>query len=459
MPCLIAAPASGSGKTLVSLALTALARRRSRSIQTFKVGPDYLDPQLLTAASGRPCRNLDPLLCGETWVQGSFQQHGSRAELSLVEGVMGLFDGRGASSEGSSAHVAKLLKLPVVLVVEASRQAGSVAALVRGFRDHQPSLQLAGVVLNGVGSARHHALLAEALHSIAMPLLGALPRHDSLELPSRHLGLLPAHELADLEQRLGAWADLAERHLELEQLWPLLQAPTPTPEPHFQPSNTEPASTGREPVRIAIASDAAFHFRYPEASELLVEQGVEVQHWSPLADQPLPEDCQALVLPGGYPELHAAQLAGSQRSLQELRRAQRHGLPIYAECGGLLLLGQALTDQQGNSHAMAGLLPFQAERGQLSLGYRSATALRSGLVLQQGEQVNGHEFHRWQLNSSPDKADQLWQLEGWGCPPRPEGWSTSTLHASWLHLHWGGCRWIPQRLAAAARRTPPLLPY
>jgi len=291
-----------------------------------------------------------------------------------------------------------------------------------------------------------------------MPLVGALPRHDSLELPSRHLGLLPAHELADLEQRLGAWADLAERHLELEQLWPLLQAPTPTPEPRSPPSDSEPASTGREPVRIAIASDAAFHFRYPEASELLVEQGVEVQHWSPLADQPLPEGCQALVLPGGYPELHAAQLASSQRSLQELQRAQRHGVPIYAECGGLLLLGQALTDQQGHSHAMAGLLPFRAERGQLSLGYRSATALRSGLVLQRGEQVNGHEFHRWQLSSSPDKADQLWQLEGWGCPPRPEGWSTSTLHASWLHLHWGGCHWIPQRLAAAARRTSPLLP-
>jgi cobyrinic acid a,c-diamide synthase len=458
MPCLIAAPASGSGKTLVSLALTALARRRGLSIQTFKVGPDYLDPQLLSATSGRPCRNLDPLLCGEAWVQASFQRHSSAAELSLVEGVMGLFDGRGASSEGSSAHVAQLLELPVVLVVEASRQAGSVAALVRGFRDHQPSLQLVGVVLNGVGSERHHALLAEALSSIAMPLLGALPRHDSLELPSRHLGLLPAHELADLEQRLGAWADLAERHLQLEQLWPLLQAPQPKPSEGCQPNNSEPANTAHQPVRIAIASDAAFHFRYPEASELLAEQGVEVQHWSPLADQALPERCQALVLPGGYPELHAAQLAASQRSLEGLRRAQQQGLPIYAECGGLLLLGQELTDQQGKSHAMAGVLPFRAERGQLSLGYRSATALRRGLVLQQGEQVNGHESHRWQLNTSPDKADQLWQLEGWGCPPRPEGWSTATLHASWLHLHWGGCGFIPQRLAAAARRTPPLLP-
>ncbi len=456
MPCLIAAPASGSGKTLVSLALTALARRRGQSIQTFKVGPDYLDPQLLSAASGRPCRNLDPLLCGEAWVQHSFQQHGSAADLSLVEGVMGLFDGRGPSSEGSSAHVAQLLELPVVLVVEASRQAGSLAALVRGFRDHQPQLQLAGVVLNGVGSARHHALLTEALASIAMPLLGALPRHESLELPSRHLGLLPAHELADLEERIGAWADLAQRHLDLDQLWPLLQAA----EPAGTTAATSPSPRAtNEPVRIAIASDAAFHFRYPEASELLMQQGVEVLSWSPLADQPLPEGCQALVLPGGYPELHAAQLAASQRSLQELRRAHQQGLPIYAECGGLLLLGQHLHDKEGGSHAMAGLLPFRAKRGSLSLGYRSATALGNGLVLQRGDQLCGHEFHRWQLSCSADSTDQLWQLEGWGCPAHPEGWSRLNLHASWLHLHWGGCGFIPQRLAAAARRTSPWLPH
>jgi cobyrinic acid a,c-diamide synthase len=451
MPCLIAAPASGSGKTLVSLALTALARRRGRSIQTFKVGPDYLDPQLLSAASGRPCRNLDPLLCGEAWVKSSFEQHGSAAELSLVEGVMGLFDGRGPSSDGSSAHVAQLLELPVVLVVEASRQAGSVAALVRGFRDHQPSLHLAGVVLNGVGSERHHALLSEALASIAMPLLGALPRHQSLELPSRHLGLLPPHELADLQQRLGEWADLAQRHLNLEPLWPLLGAATPPSD--GDRSNPSPIA---EPVTVAIASDAAFHFRYPEATELLEQQGLMVQNWSPLADEPLPPGCRALVLPGGYPELYAAQLADSRRSLQELRQAQASGLPIYAECGGLLLLGQQLSDSEGRGHAMAGVLPFRAERGDLSLGYREATALQDGLVVRRGERLCGHEFHRWQLQSpSLAATEQLWQLEGWGSPARPEGWSRPQLHASWLHLHWGGCPDLPQRLAQAALRYAP----
>lgn len=469
MPCLIAAPASGSGKTLVSLALTALARRSGRTIQTFKVGPDYLDPQLLAAASGRPCRNLDPLLCGEAWVKASFQRHGRAAHLALVEGVMGLFDGRGPSAEGSSAAVAALLGLPVVLVVEASRQAGSLAALVRGFRDHQPELRIAGVVLNGVGSERHHALLAEALASISMPLLGGLPRHDSLELPSRHLGLLPAHELRDLEQRQGAWADLAERHLDLEQLWPLLTAPQGSPA-SVQPA-TSTTSTASTPVPVAIANDAAFHFRYPEAAELLEAQGLTVLPWSPLADEALPPGSRAVLLPGGYPELHAETLASSGRSLAALRSASAAGLPIYAECGGLLLLGQSLADANGLEHAMAGLLPFHARRGSLSLGYRDALAHNDGLVLRRGERLCGHEFHRWQLQAQPgstaddalgrqtgDATTPLWQLAGWGSPARSEGWSSPWLHASWLHLHWGGCPDIPHRLAAAALRASPITP-
>jgi len=204
MACLIAAPCSGSGKTLLSLCLTALVRQRGETIQTFKVGPDYLDPQLLTLASGRPCRNLDGLLCGIDWVKRSFPWWGRQADHCLVEGVMGLFDGRGPGLEGSSAELARQLDLPVVLVVEASRQAGSVAALVSGFRDHLPGLDVAGVVLNGVSTERHRALLSEALAGIAMPLLGVLPRHPSLNLPSRHLGLLPAHELEDFESRLEA---------------------------------------------------------------------------------------------------------------------------------------------------------------------------------------------------------------------------------------------------------------
>jgi cobyrinic acid a,c-diamide synthase len=347
----------------------------------------------------------------------------------------------------------------VVLVVEASRQAGSLAALVRGFRDHgPPQVQLAGVVLNRAGSSRHQALLSEALASINVPLLGLLPQHPALELPSRHLGLLPPGELADLEERQGQWAQLAEEHLNLDQLWPLLAPPKPSGgdpiswclEQHSKGPDRKPAG-----LPIAIASDAAFHFRYPEATELLEAVGLEPIPWSPLADEALPEGCRGVLLPGGYPELHAGQLANSQRSLQDLARAVRSGLPVVAECGGLLLLGQTLDDGEGNRHPMAGVLPFHAQRGELSLGYREALASCHGLVVRPGERFVGHEFHRWQLESVAD-WEPLWQLEGWGCPQRREGWTAQNVHASWLHLHWAGCPVIPSRLAAACGRAEPL---
>ena len=459
MPCLIAAPSSGSGKTLLSLCLTALASHRGQGLQAFKVGPDYLDPQLLSRVSGRPCRNLDTLLCGEEWVRRSFAWHGSQAQLTLVEGVMGLFDGRGPTSHGSSAEVAALLDLPVVLVVEASRQAGSLAALVRGFRDHgPPQVPLAGVVLNRVGSSRHQALLTEALASIHVPLLGMLPQHPALELPSRHLGLLPPGELADLEERQGQWAQLAEEHLNLDLLWPLLAPPQPSGgDPISWCLNQHSKGPGRKEARlpIAIASDAAFHFRYPEATELLEAVGLEPIPWSPLADEALPEGCRGVLLPGGYPELHAGQLANSQRSLQDLARAAGSGMPLVAECGGLLLLGQSLSDGEGRRHPMAGVLPFHAKRGELSLGYREALANCHGLVVRRGESFVGHEFHRWQLESVAD-WEPLWQLEGWGCPQRSEGWTAQNVHASWLHLHWAGCPVIPSRLADACVRAVPL---
>ncbi|MCT0209882.1 MAG: cobyrinate a,c-diamide synthase [Cyanobium sp.] len=473
MACLIAAPCSGSGKTLLSLALTALLRQRGRSVQTFKVGPDYLDPQLLARVSGRPCRNLDRLLCGPEWVERSFHWWGRQADHCLVEGVMGLFDGRGPGDEGSSAELAVALQLPVVLVVEASRQAGSVAALVNGFRHHRRDLTMAGVVLNGVSTARHQALLSEALAAIGMPVLGLLPRHPSLSLPSRHLGLLPAHELHDLTRTCGEWAALAEQHLDLAQLLPLLAPPASSPEtasggdPIQWALGLEHETPAPEPVRVAIAADAAFHFRYPEATELLEAVGVEPRLWQPLADAPLPPDCQGVILPGGYPELHAPELAAARHSLADLRRAAAAGLPIYAECGGLLLLGQALEDPEGQPYPMAGLLPFTARRGALQLGYRQATPRHDGLVARYGESVCGHEFHRWELHPTPTAASvsggngvmdgikPLWQLEGWGCPPRSEGWTTRTLHASWLHLHWAGCSAICRRLHDAARRTAP----
>jgi cobyrinic acid a,c-diamide synthase len=363
--------------------------------------------------------------------------------------------------------VAALLDLPVVLVVEASRQAGSLAALVRGFRDHgPPPVRLTGVVLNKVGSDRHRALLAEALASIAVPLLGVLPPAEVLDLPSRHLGLLSAAELDDLPQRLPHWAALAEAHLDLERLWPLLE-PAASPSPGgaaagdpvawlLQQADAAPGPLP-EPVPVAIASDRAFQFCYPEVRELLGALGAEPRCWSPLADEPLPADTRAVLLPGGYPELAAAELAAAGRALGSLRQAVAQGMPLLAECGGLLLLGQSLADADGCWHPMAGLLPFRAARGSLSLGYRQTLARVDGLLTRAGERRWGHEFHRWQLEPWAPPAPPLvaatpglWQLEGWGCSPREEGWTAPNVHASWLHLHWAGCPEIPRRLVAAA---------
>ena len=473
MSCLIGAPCSGSGKTLVSLCLAAAARARGAKLQPFKVGPDYLDPQLLSRVAGRPCRNLDPLLCGEDWVRRCYRWHGGLADRVLVEGVMGLFDGRGPSSEGSSAAVAHLLDLAVILVVDASRQAGSLAALVRGFRDHgPPRVPLAGVVLNRVGSERHQALLAEVLADLGMPLLGSLPQDPSLDLPSRHLGLLPPRDLPDFDARMAQWADLAERHLDMERMWSLLEPPQPGHEDpvlhsldpivsvdRLQTSASQPRPT------VAIAADAAFHFRYAETEEFLTAVGLDPVAWSPLADEPLPRSCAAVLLPGGYPELHGDQLGQARRSLAELAAAAARGLPRVSECGGLMLLGEALQDANGRWQPMADILPFRARKGELSLGYRQATVHADSLILRRGETLTGHEFHRWQLipkagvtafEAAAAGTPELWQVEGWGSPRRPEGWTAPNVHASWLHIHWAGCPVIPWRLAASTAPAAPI---
>ena len=454
MAAVIAAPSSGSGKTLLCLALLSWAQQRGQRIQPFKVGPDYLDAQLLSQASGLACRNLDLNLCGETWVQHAFHGYGGASDLTLVEGVMGLFDGIGSSETGSTADVARLLGLPVVLVLDAGGQAASLAALVRGFRDHDPRLVIAGVVLNKVSSPRHRELLGEVLDRMEMPLLGCLPRTEALALPGRHLGLAPAHELKNPEQRRQAWAALANEHLAMERLEPLLQAPRPGPLPLAK----MPAVQG-QPLPVALASDAAFHFRYQETGELLEHMGMPVLRWSPLADEAIPADAKGLILPGGFPEQHAAQLSSCERSLKSLRAFVRQR-PIYAECGGMLLLGERLTDLGGISHSMAGLLPFTARRGPLRVGYRRLQARRDSPVVESGQKLVGHEFHRWELhtNRRPSDRSVLWDIEGWKVHRRSEGWVDQTVHASWVHLHWASSTTICSRwraaLEAGEKRSP-----
>lgn len=469
MGLIIAAPRSGSGKTLLSLCLTAALRQRGLTMQTFKVGPDYLDAQLLGALSGRPCRNLDPLLCGEPWLWAAFRHWGRTTDACLVEGVMGLYDGLGPSQEGSTAHVARLLNLPLLFVVDAKRQGASIRALVAGFRGQEPGLPWCGVVLNGVGSLRHQQLLTVALEPTGLPVLGSLPCNGAMALPSRHLGLLPPAEIHHFQARCDPLAAMAERHLDLDRLLPHLQASrgAPGPSPFLAASPTMPTdvppatqplrpSDGPGPV-LAIAQDQAFCFLYPEHREWLEHFGARTQVWSPLADQPLPEGAAALVLPGGYPELHGATLAQATRSLRALQQAHDRGLPIYAECGGMLLLLRALYDPDNRPWPMAGILPGAARRGALQLGYRRALVCGASPVVRPHEQMAGHEFHHWHVAPAPASAKDagalrpLWQLSGWGVPTRIEGLAHGRLHASWLHLHWSGQPQVPRRLVAAAR--------
>ena len=452
MAVVIAAPASGSGKTLLTLSLLAWARSQGHSIQPFKVGPDYLDPQLLSAAAGHPCRNLDINLCGEAWVERAFHGYGSQRDLALVEGGMGLFDGIGCSEAGSTAAVAKQLRLPVVLVIDAGGQAASLGALVQGFRDHDPDLTLAGVVLNRVSSQRHRELLQEVLAALGIPLLGCLPRCDDLALPSRPLGLAPAHELQNPSRRLERWARLAEEHLDLSRWLPLMEAPR-----SGTPPLDEIAPITEPKLPVAVAVDEAFHFRYAETGELLERMAMPLLPWSPLADAPLPAEARGLILPGGFPEQHAERLGQCHTSLSALRGfAQRH--PIYAECGGMLLLGQQLNDLNGTLHPMAGVLPFSARRGSLQVGYRRMTPRQDGLLLRHGETLQGHEFHRWTLeHDRPTSAGSvLWDIEGWKTGRIPEGWGTQRIHASWIHLHWASSSMICSRWrdALAADPTP-----
>ncbi len=450
MACVIAAPSSGSGKTILSMVLSAWARNKGFKIQPFKIGPDYLDPQQLTIASDSPCRNLDLFLSGSKWISDDFFNYGSSADLALIEGVMGLFDGVGTSQEGSTADIARRLNLPVVLVIEAKGQAASLAALVKGFINHDPHLKFAGVVLNKINSHRHKQLLAEVLESIDIDLLGCLPNDPELKLPSRHLGLVPAHEIKQLEKRLEAWCLIAESNLNLEVFRNLLKPPKKINGTIKDPLIEEIESHKSRPKPIAIAQDDAFHFQYQGTKEWLESLGMPVISWSPLKNERIPKEAMGIILPGGFPEQHAATLSSCSRSLIDLRDAFGK-LPIYAECGGMLLLGRSLTDLNGEIHKMTGLLPFHAQKGTLKVGYRNLRSIRNSILLKDSEELAGHEFHYWKINNSHaennpsyesrGKTNAInikcpWLAKGWRIKESKEGWCNNTFHASWIHLHW-----------------------
>jgi cobyrinic acid a,c-diamide synthase len=428
---LVAAPRSSSGKTTVTLALMRALARRGLAVRGAKCGPDYIDPAFHQAATGHPSFNLDSFAMPEPMLDAVAALAAASADLVVAEGSMGLFDGIVAPEgrTGANADIAARYGWPVILVLDVSGAAQSAAALALGCRAYDPRIRIAGVILNKVASARHRRLVEAGLSRIGMPVLGALMRDASLVLPERHLGLVQARETNDLEARLDRLADLAEAGLDLDAILAAAAGAAPAPGAGILP---------RPPgQRIAIASDAAFSFLYPHMAAGWRAAGAELVPFSPLADEPPPADCDAGWLPGGYPELHAGQLAQARHFLDGLR-AFAQDRPVHGECGGYMVLGESLEDAAGVTHGMAGLLPvatsYKARR--LHLGYRVATLLAEGPLGATGARLVGHEFHYASERSAPptDETGLASVTDAEGVPLGLAGHRRGRTSGSFFHL-------------------------
>ena len=420
----IAGTHSGAGKTTVATGLLAALRKAGGRPAGAKVGPDFIDPGYHAAACGRPPRNLDPWLCGAESIVPLAARAGKDAAVLIVEGVMGMFDGASDGTPSSTADVARMLSAPVVLVVDASAMSSSVAALVHGFTTFDTAVRVGGVILNKVGSDGHATLLREALEPLGVPVLGALPRDDRLTWRDRHLGLVPVVEQAtEVARSIENLAAVVNEHVDLAAVVRLAEsAATVAADPVALPD--------RGPgIRVAVAGGPAFSFVYTDTIDALEAAGAEVIPFDPLVDAALPEGIDGALIGGGFPEVHAAQLAANQGLLAAIRGHVESGLPMWAECGGLLLLAERL-----DGHAMAGVLPASGSlTKRLTLGYREATTRADSPIGPEGTRFRGHEFHYSVLEPS---GEGLELSSRWGS--RFEGWASPCLLATYVHHHPGG---------------------
>ncbi len=428
---IIAAPHSGAGKTTVTLAILAALTRRGLAVRAAKAGPDYIDPAFHAAALGRPSVNLDSWAMSGALLDALAAQTADGADILVIEGVMGLFDGAAGTTgkRGATAEIAAHFGLPVVLVLDVSRQAQSAAAVVRGFAEHDPAVQIAGVILNRVASERHRALVAGAIEAIGIPVLGSVPREAELALPERHLGLVQAGEHADLAGLIDRLVAVAARHIDLNAVF-IAAAPLALKAGR---SNRSPAlpPPGQ---RIALASDQAFSFVYPHLMSAWRGAGAEIIPFSPIANEPPPEQADSCWLPGGYPELHAEKLAAADRFVSGLQRfAQTR--PVHGECGGYMVLGASLEDAAGKSHAMAGLLGHATSfaKRKLHLGYRTAQLLADSALGKKGTIVRGHEFHYTSLTAAGDDASFADMSDGEGKPLGKAGGRRGQVSGTFFH--------------------------
>lgn len=478
---MISGERSGVGKTTITLALLAYLKWQHLKVQSFKVGPDYIDPMFHQYVTGKPCRNLDPVLTSEVYVQQCFKRNIQDVDYALVEGVMGLFDGvsfleppllplkRGKENDAngcfpdfaSTAHISRLLNLPVLLVLDCSRLSASVAAIVHGFVSFNPTIYVAGLVLNRVGSDRHLQLLQNSLEDISLPILGVLRRHQNISIPERHLGLVPTDQMPELDILINNLADLAKTCFDWPKLLAFLKVENDVSQeilytkvfsdqkiyfPSLVVNNFEKR---KSEILIGVARDRAFNFYYQDNLDILEELGAKIVFWSPLKDENLPIGIQGLYFGGGFPEVFAQQLSENFLVRKAVKEAIISGMPTYAECGGLMYLSEAIIDFNSNSWEMVGILPTQAIMGtSLKLGYRQAITNIDTPLLTANTQVYGHEFHRSELTeASLIPPYRMWRVDDKKNQTQGtfEGWNLYQVHASYLHLHWGNRLDIPKR--------------
>jgi cobyrinic acid a,c-diamide synthase len=448
----IAGTHSGVGKTTVTVGLIAALRRRGLSVQPFKVGPDYIDPTYHTLAAGRPCRNLDTWMVPPQRVAALFAR--AAADVNLIEGVMGVYDGLGYDDEtGSTAEVAKLLRAPVVLVLDASRLARSAGAVAAGFRHFDPALPLAGFIINRAAGESHGRGVSSVVErATGLPVFGWLPREAGLHVPERHLGLVPTAEPGRWAEFVAAAGEVVSRHLDLDRVLSVAAGVGQAFQPDRLPKPVRLESLTYKRPLLAVARDEAFSFTYADNLDLLQAAGAALVFFSPLRDPQLPAGTAGVILSGGFPEVYADRLAANRTLHAALRTAHRQGIPLYAECGGLMYLTEAIVDGEGRTQPMVGLLPGTSLLGErLTLGYRLARAAGDSWLLPAGAEVRGHEFHysRWQGRPADlPPAYLLLPRDGSG-EATPEGARVGSLWASYVHLHFAARPDLAARFVAA----------
>lgn len=426
---IISAPSSGAGKTVITLALLRALSRRGVRISSFKVGPDYIDPQFHTLASGRSCFNIDLWAMRPSTVVNLLSEHSESFSITLVEGVMGLFDGA-QNGHGSTADVAAWTGFPVVLIADVKGQSESAAAVIQGFANYREDTHISAVIFNRVGSSRHRDMLERAIEPLGIPVLGYLPRTNAFALPARHLGLVQAQEHVGIETLLENAANVIDEHIDLE-LFQTFAHP-------FEPKEASSYTTPLSPIgqRIAVANDSVFSFIYPHVIEGWRSKGVEIFPFSPINDEPPREGVDAIFLPGGYPEIHAGELATKFNFFDGLRKAKNDDATIYGECGGFMTLGHTLIDRDGEAHKMAGLLPVTTSfaKPKLHLGYRSILTNEITPFGNAGTALRGHEFHYSQECDADGNANLFSVRDAGGNRLPTNGLKIGQVMGSYIHL-------------------------